>query len=159
MPDTALDVINELTWSHGARPVLNRARDALSVPDGVRIGPDLAAAFDRHHDELLRNELYFDGISRFHRFMVERHGADPAGRAVADSLAALGDNGTLGALNEAYVEQDLEGYKTALNDYLREGARAFRKTLTLHTTAHKTSGVVNAPGRERRNEPPARTIR
>ncbi len=128
----AARVVEALNWQHGVRLKLNPDKTRLVLPraDAARLPEDLKEAMKANHDELLRGELFKDGLLRLHHYMVETHDADPDGPEYAAAIAGVGADGTDEALNDAWADADLDAFKRALSDYLRAGARAFRDALT-----------------------------
>jgi hypothetical protein len=81
---------------------------------------------------------------------AEKHGADEDGPACGAGWRGLGADGTHERLNDARYEEDLDGFKRALQEYLRAGARAFQAALRGQPpegTAPLSQGPYSSVGR------------
>jgi hypothetical protein len=128
---SSYDVVLALTWRYGVRLKLNkeRTRVGLSREDAKKVPDEVKRAVRENHDELLRGELFHDAHRRFLLYMTEKHGADEDGPACGAGWKELGADLTHERLNDAWCEEDLDGFKRALKEYLRAGARAFPAAL------------------------------
>ena len=128
---SSYDVVQALTWRYGVRLRLNkdRTRVSLSREDAEKVPDEVKRAVRENHDDLLRGELFHDAHRCFLLYMTEKHGADEDGPACEAGWKGLGADGTHEMLNDAWYEQDLDGFKRALQEYLRVGARAFQAAL------------------------------
>lgn len=125
------ELIHALNWTYGVRLALNeeKTRAGLTRGDAARVPSGIKRAIRKHHDELLRSALLYDGIKRLQRWMTEKHGADPDGPIVRAAYRALGEGGTHERLDEAWYAEDLDAFKEALAAYMRPGAAAFKEAL------------------------------
>ena len=128
---SSYDVVQALTWRYGVRLRLNkdRTRVGLSKEDAKKVPDEVKRAVRENHDDLLRGELFHDAHRRFLLYMTEKHGADEDGPACDAGWRGLGADGTRQRLNDAWYEEDLDGFKRALQEYLRAGARPFQAAL------------------------------
>lgn len=129
------ELIHEINWTHRIplRLSEDRSRVGLSRRDAGKVPKEMKRAIKEHHDELLKNELLKEADRRLRRWMAERADDDPDGRAARAAYRALGEGGADERLNDAWMDGSLEVFETALADFMRPGAVAFKEAAGIRT--------------------------
>lgn len=125
------DVVRALNWEYGAKLGIDagKTRLRLSEEDLRRLPAEVLEGIRDNHDELLRGEIFKDGLRRLHEYLTERYGADPEGATTRAALAAMSHSPEEEALNDAFRDESLEEFKVLVDAWLRVGAVAFKKRL------------------------------
>lgn len=128
----ASGVVRQLTNTYNVRPKLDEDRRQLLLPreDARGLPPELLAAIKDHREHLLRGTIFLDAHRRFDAWMLDHPGVYRDHPAYLSGVDALGEDGSLGRLNDAWCEgAALDDFEQALSAYLLTGVRAFEQEL------------------------------
>lgn len=108
----------------GAELVLDKNKAGiLARPKGL-LGPEIKDAIHAAREGIIRTLLFEEALIYFEHHVERRGGSvrDPQARAYRHGLEAADDD-----LNEAWLEEDLDGFKAALRKWLKLNLRAFAR--------------------------------
>ncbi|MGF1473176.1 MAG: hypothetical protein ACFB50_15740 [Rubrobacteraceae bacterium] len=128
----ASGVIRQLTNTYNVRPKLDEDRRQLLLPreDARGLPPELRTAIKEHREHLLRSGIFLDAHRRFDAWMLDHPGVHQNHPAYVSGVAALGEDGSLDRLNDAWCDgAALHDFEQDLSTYLLTGVRAFEQEL------------------------------
>lgn len=112
----------------------DRTRLGVGKRQAYLVNDELRASVREHHDDLIRGELVRRTVAELYSYMHE-HGSGPTDPAYDAGRGAFGDDGRHERLNEAWTEEDLDGFKVLLQECLEAGQAAFREARTVATAS------------------------